>query len=201
MSRYIEHDECLICFKSVLRGISLMRILNNDQLCYACRQHLKLKLKSQLFHGVKLYTLYEYDKDSSQYLVRFKDYGDTALAPIFLSPIKILLKILFRKDTLVFVPSSKQMLEYRGFHHLELMVEGLNMNVEHDLEKTNEIQRFSKSRTVHFKRVTSKKYKNVILFDDVITSGNSLHAAVKLLKPACERLIIVCLFNNYKGGE
>lgn len=198
MYQNVEYDECLICYSSLFRGFSLKGLLNNDQLCYNCRQLLTPKLKCTTFNEYKLYYLYEYKEHSSKLLIRYKDYLDTSLASIFLAPLTILIFLLKNHFTVVLIPSSPSMIKRRGFNHLKLMWKNHNVKIADVLSKDDSVQRFSKSRKVSFNLIKHQKYNNILLFDDVVTSGNSLNAALKLLSPKAERITIFCLFYNVK---
>ena len=68
------------------------------------------------------------------------------------------------------------------------------------LEKTNSIQRFEKNRDkLAFKlKDDSVKLDKVVIFDDVITSGSSIRAAIKILAPIANKIVIVSIATNIK---
>lgn len=197
----IEYDECLICYESLLRGVSLFSILTGDVLCYNCRQLLKPRLRCKTFNSHKLYYLYDYNEHTSKLLIRYKDYLDTSLSSIFLSPISLIIYLLRKRFTIVLIPSSETMLKRRGFNHLKLMWKSYNVRIADVLIKDDSVQRFSKYRNVKFKLIDHQKHNNILLFDDVVTSGNSLNAALSLLSPITRRITIFCLFYNVKEVE
>lgn len=195
MYKIVEYDECLICYQSLLKAMSLMSLLTNDQICYQCRQKLKLKLRVRKFEGHWLVTLYDYHQ-ASDLLIRYKDYLDTALSPIFLSPFIWLINIVFKGYSFVLVPSSASMLKRRNFNHLDLLLKKVRLSKFDCLAKEDSLQRFSKDRITKFSFKEAVILDKVVIFDDVITSGNSIRAALSLLEPVSNRIIIFCMFNS-----
>lgn len=195
MYSIVEYDECLICHDSILVGLSLFALITNDQICRKCRSDLKINIKMTKFHGHQLITLYKYEL-GRKLLIRYKDYLDTALSPIFLSPFNILSNFIFKGYSLVLIPSSESMRKRRGFDHLDLMLQAIRLKQFKILAKADSLQRFSKDRQVKFRLLNDQPLKKVIIFDDVITSGNSIKAALDLLVPISDSIIIICLFNN-----
>lgn len=197
MYRGFNNDECLICHYSLVRGLDMFALFSKDIICYKCRSLLKAKLKRSKIFNLTTYSFYEYD-NVSQLLIRFKDYFDISLGPIFLSPYAFLINTIFKGYKIVLIPSSSKMLELRGFDHLELMLEDVKLEKVKCMIKTDTIQRFSKDRKVKFELIGNHSFDKIIIFDDVITSGNSLKAAVDLLSPIANKIVLITVINNYK---
>lgn len=197
MYRGSKDDECIICHESLVRGFDIFMIISNDEICYKCRSFLNAKVSRGKLFGLSIYSFYQYD-DVSQLLIRFKDYSDISLGPIFLSPYAFLINTIFKDYTIVLVPSSLKMLESRGFNHLELMLRDIRLDKVNCLKKSDSIQRFSSDRKVEFKLIGNHKFDKIIIFDDVVTSANSLKAAVEILAPISNKIVLISVINNYK---
>lgn len=197
MYRGSKDDECIICHESLVRGFDIFMIISNDEICYKCRSLLNAKVSRGKLFGLSIYSFYQYD-DVSQLLIRFKDYSDISLGPIFLSPYAFLINTIFKDYTIVLVPSSLKMLESRGFNHLELMLRDIRLDKVNCLKKSDSIQRFSSDRKVEFKLIGNHKFDKIIIFDDVVTSANSLKAAVEILAPISNKIVLISVINNYK---
>lgn len=196
----IRNDECIICEESLLKGSDLYHILIDDVLCFKCRQKLKGKIKFTKFLDYPLISFYDYNPEVSRLLIRYKDLLDKPLAPIFLEEWVWVINLIFKKYKIVLIPSSKTLKEYRGFNHLKNMLEKCHLEHLDLLEKDDSVQRFEKNRldlNFKFKEVPEKLGK-VIIFDDVITSGASMEAAIKLLAPITKKIILISIIRNIK---
>ena len=199
MYQNTTHDECLICYKSLLTGVDLFKILIQDSLCYSCRMNLEFRYRKELFEGHTLFTFYDYTQDVSSLLIRYKDYHDRYLGTVFLKPIYPFLNIFFKDYVIILVPSSDQMIARRGFNHLEGMLADVKLKQYDILSKGNEVQRFNKQRIISFKNLDeSLHFDKVIIFDDVTTSGNSLKAAIDALDNRANKIVLISVISNMK---
>lgn len=196
----IRNDECLICNDSLFKGADLYSLIIDDQICFMCRDKLLNKLKIGYFENYRLFSFYTYNEDFSKLLIRYKDLLDKPLAPVFLAKWLWLINSFFKGYKIVLIPSSKKLIEHRGFNHLQLMLNGVKLPILDILEKTNSIQRFEKNRDkLAFKlKDDSVKLDKVVIFDDVITSGSSIRAAIKILAPIANKIVIVSIATNIK---
>lgn len=180
-------------------GIDILRVIYEDSLCYKCRKSLKAKVNISTFNNVKLITFYKYS-NTGTLLIRYKDYLDKLLGPIFMAPYTFWINNRFKGYEIVLVPSSLSMKKRRGFNHLQLMLTKVDLNVIDCLIKTDTVQRFSTTRNVVFQlRDSHQKFDKVIIFDDVITSGNSLQAALDIILPKAKEVIIMCVIDNLRS--
>lgn len=196
----IRNDECLICEDSLLKGIDLYHLLVDDILCYNCRKKLNTKLIITKFLGYRLISFYKYNQDVSRLIIRYKDLLDKPLANVFLKEWMWLINLLFKDYKLVLVPSSQALLNRRGFNHLEAILENCKLEIIDCLKKEDSIQRFSKTeRKLKFKfKYIPHNLDKIIIFDDVVTSGNSLLAAIQLLAPISNKIILITIATNIK---
>lgn len=193
-------DECLICEKSLIYGLDLLNLIMDDLICFKCRQKLEEKIKFNKFESYRLVSFYNYSDEMSSLLIRYKDLLDVVLAPVFLRRWMWLINILFKDYKIILIPSSPSLLKKRGFSHLNLMLQDCKLEVVDCLSKQDKVQRFAKDRNdVKFEFLFKPdNLDKVIIFDDVITSGSSMRAAIDLLAPLCSKIILISITTNFK---
>ena len=177
---------------------------NDDPLCHTCRSHLtKIKFRMQ-FHGYKLYTSYLYDDAFAKLLVQYKECFDEALKTVFLYPFRWWLTFRFFGYTVCYLPSSKEKIAKRGFHHLEKMFSTLPLRQLDILEKASDFDQKNCSVDERMKmsdNIVLKKNcvvpKKILLVDDTITTGASMLGALRCLKDYdCKIVIYVVSVNR-----
>lgn len=200
MYQGIRNDECLVCEGSLLKGVDLYSLIIDDRLCFTCRSKLNGKPAYTRFENYRLLSFYDYCDDVSNLLIRYKDLFDVVLAPVFLIRYMWLINLFFKNYKVVLIPSSKSLEKKRGFSHLSLMLENCKLEVVDCLKKEDRVQRFSKHRkNVDFSfKFIPKNLDKIIIFDDVITSGSSMRAAIDLLAPHCNSIILISVVANIK---
>jgi competence protein ComFC len=192
--------------------LSPVRVLieNKPLLCDECISQLKTKLEVKNINGIKILFLSEYDGIMKTWLMNFKEYGDIELAPCFLSLYLPVVKSLFAGYIFVPLPSSKARIDKRGFAHLPEILKSSGLKYMDILRKSsNEEQKNYKGSKRNLAKniyvessMKSLQGKNIVLFDDVMTSGatfeESYHVLLSL-KPKKVRGLI--LMDNYGHGK
>ena len=177
---------------------------NDDPLCHTCRSYLtKIKFRMQ-FHGYKLYASYLYDDAFAKILVQYKECFDEALKTVFLYPLRWWLTLRFFGYTVCYLPSSKEKIAKRGFHHLEKMFSLLSLRQLDLFEKVNDFDQKNRSVEERMKmsdNIVLKKNcvvpKKILLVDDTITTGASMLGALHCLKDYdCKIVIYVVSVNR-----
>jgi len=196
-----SHPVCLNCFCDLTDGIDLLDLFRKDDvLCGYCRQQFKLCRKSVQVCGETVYAYYEYDSFFEKLIYQVKENNDETLAPVFLHPYIRDLKKRCLHKTLVLVPSSIKKLESRGFDALRCMIQAVDRDMICPFEKDdikqsqrNVVQRSkikNHIRLIHPEWITGK---DIVLIDDVCTTGYSLKACIDLLKPLANSIIVIVL--------
>jgi competence protein ComFC len=145
---------------------------------------------------VEVTSFVEYDENISRLLILYKEHCDEALAPVFFNRWRKYIIKRYKGYVCVPLPSSSQKVAQRGFHHLHRMIESLDFEMADILIKTKNVKQatLSKEDRKHIdmifeiKKDTECSFENVVLLDDVCTTGASLKAAIALLRPYCKNL-------------
>ncbi|MGE8206887.1 phosphoribosyltransferase family protein [Heyndrickxia sp. NPDC080065] len=136
-------------------------------------------------------SLYEYNEFLKELIARFKFRGDYVLAKIFSQKIKNTLSSM-TYDVIIPIPLSKERQQERGFnqaialaHEAELQTAAILTRIHSEKQsKKSRQERIHIDQVFHLKDDTSMKGKNIILFDDIYTTGSTLRHAAKQLKIA-----------------
>lgn len=192
---------CLNCFCDLTDGLGLIDLIRKeDVLCGFCRQQL-IELKRRVtVLDMSVYGLYEYDAFFEKLIFQVKESKDVTLAPVFLHPHISVLRKLCQNKTIILVPSSAKKLKSRGFDALALFYEKLGCDLLYPFEKDDvkQSQRSAmmRSRIKNHIRLIHPELiqdKDIVLLDDVCTTGYSLKACVDLIKPLAKSVRIVVL--------
>lgn len=173
-----------------------------NSICEACSEKLK-PVKDhnnhKLIAGIKSLSVFIYDKNSSSVMVRLKQSGDENIAEYLGKEIVNLINKTYPHicfDIVTTVPmSSKKYKEY-GFNHSELLSEVIadKMKIQHipDLlgrsddsrpqHELSAIDRILNAKNSYFiLKQISLKGKNILLIDDIITTGATLEICSELI--------------------
>ncbi len=167
-----------------------------DIICRSCRQKLGYFPIDICLDNLKIHSLYPYQDFTREMLLQYKEGKDEALAPIFLYNHIDKLNRIYKDYVMIEIPSSIQKIEERGFHHVGLAFSFLNIpQIDILRKKDNILQKNTayekRNEIINSFELISEKIidKNILLIDDIITSGNSLLSAYQLIAPFCNREI------------
>lgn len=137
------------------------------------------------------HSLYLYNDFLKEMISQYKFRGDYILAKVFSPKIKALLKRT-KYDYLVPIPLSSERQFERGFNQSEALIQEAGVTPTHLLKRAHGEKQSKKTRTerIHIPQVfqlwgqTDISNKNILLIDDIYTTGSTLRHAAKILMQA-----------------
>ena len=179
--------------------------MNNGAICEHCgRKTIQnetycLSCKENFINIDKARSSFCYEKPISFLIQKYKYSGKKYLADLFAHYLFITLtENMLTADYIVFVPMTEKSLKQRGFNHGQLLAEKLSEKTGIPcldiIKKIKETPRQAKltrgERLKNLKgcfRLTKRKIisgKNVLIVDDVLTTGSTSETIAKILKKA-----------------
>ncbi|WP_045518224.1 ComF family protein [Neobacillus niacini] len=180
----IQGEKCRIC--SRLFQFLDERFRHGD-LCHDCERWEKdPEWKGYLDSN---HSIFIYNDFFKEVMAKFKYRGDYVLAKIFVQSIK---EFLWKTtpDLLVPIPLSNERLYERGFNQAEAVLIESGLTPTIPLTRIHSEKQSKKSRLerIHIPQVFQVDHqieiigKNILLLDDIYTTGSTLRHAAKLLK-------------------
>lgn len=184
---------CLYCDKKINRYSLYSLFIEEDKLCLKCREQLKVNKQVFYFDDLKVTSLYNYDSLYKTLLLQYKECYDEALAPIFLYKLDVFIRLKYLGYKILYVPSSLEKLNKRGFDHLKLIFSYLEFKEVSGLNKKEELCQANKSLSQREKMIDNYLYDGqdldkVLIVDDVCTSGSTLKGVYKAIKSHCKHI-------------
>lgn len=145
-------------------------------------------------------SIFEYNEKLKSLIYQYKGCLDYELKDVFLFFYKDFLKKKYKEYYLLPVPSSLNRIKERGFKHVEEMFKCLGLPILEDIifKKDNEVQHLRnykervKNKEMFYLSNSSKlSNKNILIIDDVCTTGTSLKNVINLIKPIVNKKIKV----------
>lgn len=200
---------CKICFKEIEEK-SLNSAVNHGYfLCDDCYRKLTPKFHKFKTGKVDCYSIYDYDEGLKGLIYQFKGCFDFELKDIFLDRFKNELKLYFNDYTIIPAPSFIDDDRRRGFNHVLEIYKTLGLKVDQRIIKTQKVKQSDRNAKERgnigdFLALTSTeslKKTNVLLVDDIYTTGSTIKSCIELLKPLKPRkikVLVICktLANN-----
>ena len=184
------NNVCRICFKDI-RDYSLYNLINKEHvLCEECFHKMHAKFHSVKIANVKGLAIYDYDDNMRDLIYKYKGCYDYELKDIFLYRYRKYFKLIYRGSYVVPAPSYHIDDEKRGFNHVVEIFKtlGLKMlpiihkNKAHKQSENNSRNRRSIISCLSIDENISLKGKNILLVDDILTTGSTLLSCIELLK-------------------
>lgn len=186
MHIYNKARQCLICFQEIESRPSLYHFCHQSSLCLDCLNKFDIYNQQHYFHNYPLTILYYYNSFFKKILFQYKGQDDYALKDAFLNPFYDF-KTRYRRHLIAIVPSSDEDNKRRGFNPNEMIVQSFSNNIFTGLYKTSSYKQASQNDRSLIKQHIKIKdghrlfNQDVIIFDDVITSGNTIMACANLI--------------------
>jgi predicted amidophosphoribosyltransferase len=191
-----SQSTCLVCFGELTHGLTWEDFLKrDDRLCGLCRKQLTAINRRTTVMEIPIQAIYLYTPFFENLIFQFKEAKDLPLAPVFLEPYATRLRWQLRHKVVVSVPSSPKRIASRGYVPVVKLFQAIGIDVLHPFEKDEikQSRRSAKTRSLihrHVRLVDTAVVagKDVVLVDDVCTTGHSLRACYDLLKPHAKSL-------------
>lgn len=181
---------CLLCERDLQGGIGWKELLTAvlpKTICPRCEQRFE-RVTQQAHEGV--ITLFHYNEAMKDFLHRYKFMYDVVLAHVFNREISAHLK---RESRLIIpIPMHPESLKQRTFSHVDEWLKAANIPFAHHLTKQSSEQQSKKTRQERLataqlfevKDPAAIKDKNIVLVDDIYTTGTTFEHAKKALLEA-----------------
>ena len=131
----------------------------------------------------------------SQMLIRYKEQLDYELRRLFLVPLKPFLVPFCRRRTVVCCPSSPENERRRGFRPLAEMLTAASLPFVEPLEKGEGSQKRAslagrlRDQGIRLRDASSVQGRDVLLFDDVFTTGETFRQSLQALRAGRPRSV------------
>ncbi|MCW1835091.1 ComF family protein [Bacillus xiamenensis] len=168
------------------------RVQSDDHLCHDCSRWNKRTDSEEVLE--KNRSVYVYNDFMKDVLARFKFRGDTALAELFKRDVQAVFKRSFsiKEPVLVPIPLSKERLKERGFNQSVMLASMIGGPIFQPLIKVHQRKQSKKSKNdrlnqkglFQLKQPDPIVLKDVILVDDIYTTGATVYHAARILKDA-----------------
>lgn len=181
---------CLLCDRELHQNIGWKELLLKtlpQTICSRCEQRFQ-RIEQQQEEGV--ISLFHYNEAMKDYLHRYKFLHDILLAKVFN---KILHEQLKNETRLIIpIPMHPENLRLRTFAHIDELLKFANIPFAHHLTKLSTEQQSLKTREERLQtpqlfeviNPTAIKDKNLLVVDDIYTTGTTLNHAKKALLEA-----------------
>nr|WP_180275473.1 ComF family protein [Bacillus zhangzhouensis] len=198
-SLLLSNDDslCIACKDHLVKIHSTIcpkcgRSQSNNELCQDCSRWNERPDFSEVL--VKNRSVYTYNDFMKGVLARFKFRGDTALAELFKRDVRAVFKRSFsiKKPVLIPIPLSKERLKERGFNQSVVLASLIGMPILQPLVKIHQSKQSKKSKNerldqkglFQLKQSDAILQKDIVLIDDIYTTGATIYDAAKILKDA-----------------
>lgn len=179
-----EVTKCLLCNTQLNVQITWKALLTNafpKTICLECEQTFELYENTT----EEVLSLYQYNNAMKDFLHRYKFMHDVILAKVFRTEIHE--KLSKSSATIVPIPLHSERQKERTFAQVDELLKASKISYEHFLEKTTTDTQVGKTRQERlampqfFKLIQNCKNKDILLIDDIYTTGATIQHARNLL--------------------
>ena len=182
IKKFFFNNKCSLCKKEVEE--------DEIYLCKKCRE--KIEKKKYLHVRKNIYYLFEYKDDIRDLIIDYKLNEKKDLSYFITSLVEDDLKKVIKEnkiDIVVPIPASKERIMERGFNQVELILENIGIDYK-KAERRKNTRPMHKILEKNLRRINVKSVfkcnfltdnKNILIFDDIITTGTTVEEMIKSL--------------------
>ena len=181
--KFLFNSKCSVCEKEVEE--------DEIYICKNCRK--KILEKKELFKLENVYFLFRYENEIKKLITDYKLNERRELSKFFKKLIEKELKKIIKEDkieVIIPVPASKEKIKRRGFNQVELILDEIGLSYVKISRKKDTVPMHKiydkKFRKMNIKSAfcsdISFKNKNILIVDDIITTGSTIKEIIKTLK-------------------
>lgn len=210
--RKAQSHVCLICHRDLRYELSIRRLIKEEQICSSCLSQFEIMDSSSLFLGYHLHVLYYYNTFFKSLLFSYKGQYDYVLKEAFLLTFIESIKKKYEQYMVVCVPSNHATNLKRGFAPVVSIAMTFSHHVFQGLYKKEDYKQTDHSfkeregvkNVIMLKGGEFLRGKKLLLFDDVMTSGETMKRCVSLCAaydPACIEILVLASRYDWKGRD
>lgn len=192
---------CLLCgtpFQSTPTWSKLLLYELDSSTCTRCFEKFEIAESTidftdfvgTTYEGVvdSVFCLYSYNEAMKEYLHQYKFLQDVALAKVFAGKLQQAFQT--KEGIIVPIPMHPEKLVLRTFAQVDEMLNAAQISYHQFIVKTKSEAQGKKTKkerlgtTNLFEAIQTIEATNYILFDDIYTTGATIHHAAKVLKDA-----------------
>lgn len=187
MYQTVNTRQCLICQASLANDTNLLSYLFHPQICQLCIQQFEILETYVTVQTYSVLILYHYNDFFKKILYQYKALDDYALKDVFLCCFPEL-KSKYKHHIVVIIPSSEKDNARRGFCPNKEITKCFSDHVFRGLYKLGDYKQTQQKDRSLIRKVLKIKNgielynKKVLIFDDVMTSSNTIQAAISLVE-------------------
>lgn len=180
----IAGETCVVCNRPFAQ---VKKQYRHGELCYDCVRW----EKDEVWRGVlkENHSIYVYNEFLTEVLAKYKFRGDYIISMAFKHKLQEKLTTL-QYDCIVPIPLSEERLYERGFNQAVALIEATGQPYEQVLTRIHSEKQSKKSRHDRIQQAqvfsishpSVVKQKNILLIDDIYTTGSTIRHAAKILK-------------------
>lgn len=200
---------CLICLQPIYKDISFVHLVKNLPVCINCLSQFELLNLTVDFHHHPLTILYKYNEFFQSLLYQYKGLYDYALKDTFLCLLDTNLKQRYQNFIITPIPSFQDDNVLRGFAPMEEIAKTLSSQVFNGLYKKEKYKQSELSfqerkqvyRKIGIKHQEQLYHKDVLIIDDVLTSGSTMKACLDLVMTCYPRKVELLVLSTKKDQK